>query len=185
MVNKFLNTNLTLSCKDNFELEVYQMPVNQEQLRLVMRQWASGVTVVSAKHNGKSHGMTVSSFTSISIDPPLVIISLMNQSRTLKMIAEASVFGITILSKQQTEISSAFAGKIGDEEDRFANIDTLTLTNGSPMIRGGLAYLDCKVESIYEYASNSLIIGEVIAAELGDFEKPLLYFNKQYHQLQE
>jgi flavin reductase (DIM6/NTAB) family NADH-FMN oxidoreductase RutF len=53
------------------------------------------------------------------------------------------------------------------------------------MIRGGLAYLDCKVESIYEYASNSLIIGEVIAAELGDFEKPLLYFDQQYHQLQE
>jgi flavin reductase (DIM6/NTAB) family NADH-FMN oxidoreductase RutF len=85
MVNKFLNTNLTLSCKDNFELEVYQMPVNQEQLRLVMRQWASGVTVVSAKHNGKSHGMTVSSFTSISIDPPLVIISLMNQSLREKL----------------------------------------------------------------------------------------------------
>jgi len=161
------------------------MSVDQDRLRSVMRKWASGVTVVSVKHNGKSHGMTVSSFTSISLDPPLVIISLMNESRTLRMILEANVFGITILSREQTEISSAFAGKVGDDEDRFANIDTITLTNGSPMIRGGLAYFDCRVKSINEYASNSLIIGEVIAAEVGEYDRPLLYFDQHYHQLQE
>lgn len=161
------------------------MSVDQDQLRLVMRKWASGVTVVSVRHNGKSHGMTVSSFTSISLEPPLVIISLMNESRTLKMILEARVFGITILSREQTEISSAFAGKVGDDEDRFANIDTITLTNEVPMIRGGLAYFDCRVMSISEYASNSLIIGEVSAAEVGELERPLLYFDQRYHQLQE
>ena len=53
------------------------------------------------------------------------------------------------------------------------------------MIQGGLAFIDCELKSIYEYASNTLIIGEVIAAEVGDLEGPLLYFDQQYHQLQE
>jgi cob(II)yrinic acid a,c-diamide reductase len=109
----------------------------------------------------------------------------MNDSRTLEMIIKAREFGITILSREQTEISSTFAGKIGDDEDRFANINTISLVSGSPMISGGLAFFDCKVISINQYASNSLIIGEVIAVEVGDVERPLLYFDQQYHQLQE
>ena len=161
------------------------MSINQNQLRKVMRRWTSGVTVVAVSHNGRMHGMTVSSFTSVSLEPPLVTISLMNDSRSLDMIARSKSFAITILSNEQTEVSKVFAGQVGDDEDRFAGIETIKFVTGSPLIKGGLAFFDCKVFEIYEFATNSLIIGEVIAADIGENEKPLLYFDQQYHQLQE
>jgi flavin reductase (DIM6/NTAB) family NADH-FMN oxidoreductase RutF len=101
------------------------------------------------------------------------------------MITGSRSFGVTILSSEQTGISSIFAGQIGDDEDRFAGLETKRLISGTPMITGGIAYLDCNVFEIYEFASNSLIIGEVIAAEVGENVKPLLYFDQQYHKLQE
>ena len=166
-------------------VEVENMSINQNQLRKVMRRWTSGVTVVTATHNQKKHGMTVSSFTSVSLDPPLVTISLMKDSRTLEMIAGSNSFAITILSCKQTGISEVFAGKVGDDKDRFNGMETKELITGSPMIEGGLAYFDCKVINILEFSTNSLIIGEVIAADIGTHDKPLLYFDQQYHQLQE
>ena len=161
------------------------MPINQNLLRNLMRKWSSGVTVVAVHHNGKEHGMTVSSFTSVSLDPPLVTISLMKDSRTLEMITGSNSFAITILSSEQTEISKVFAGQVGDDEDRFAGIETIKLISGSPLIIGGLAYFDCKVFQVHDFTTNSLIIGEVIAADIGEADKPLLYFDQQYHKLQE
>lgn len=161
------------------------MSIDQTQLRKVMRRWTSGVSVVSTHYQGKDHGMTVSSFTSVSLNPPLVTISLMKDSRTLEMIVRSNSFGITILSRDQVEISKIFAGQIEDTEDRFANIDTIRLVTGSPMVKGGLAFFDCEVSQVNDFATNSLIIGEVIAAELGEQNRPLLYFDQQYHQLQE
>jgi len=161
------------------------MSIDQNQLRKVMRQWTSGVTVVSAHYHGKDHGMTVSSFSSVSIDPPLVTISLMKDSRTLEMILRSNSFGITILSIEQMEISKIFAGQIEDTENRFTNVDTIRLVTGSPLAKGGLAFFDCEVSQVIDFATNSLIIGEVIAAETGEQNHPLLYFDRQYHQLQE
>lgn len=161
------------------------MSIDQTQLRKVMRRWTSGVTVVSTHYQGKDHGMTVSSFTSVSLDPPLVTISLMKDSRTLEMIKRSDSFAITILSSDQVKISKVFAGEVADSENRFEGIDTLKLVTGSPMVKGGLAFFDCKVSEVYDFASNSLIIGEVIAAEIGEESRPLLYFDQRYHQLQE
>lgn len=161
------------------------MSIDQTQLRKVMRRWTSGVTVVSTHYQGKDHGMTVSSFTSVSLDPPLVTISLMKDSRTLEMIKRSDSFAITILSSDQVKISKVFAGEVADSENRFEGIDTLKLVTGSPMVKGGLAFFDCKVSEVYDFTSNSLIIGGVIAAEIGEESRPLLYFDQRYHQLQE
>ena len=161
------------------------MSIDNTQLRKVMRRWTSGVTVVSTHYQGKDHGMTVSSFTSVSLDPPLVTISLMKDSRTLKMIKRSDSFAITILSNAQVKISEIFAGEVADAENRFEGIETFKLITGSPMVKGGLGFFDCKVSEVYDFASNSLIIGEVITAEIGEESRPLQYFDQRYHQLQE
>ena len=161
------------------------MSVEQDLLKKVMRRWTTGITVVSASHNGREHGMTVSSFTSVSLEPPLVTISLMKNTRTLEMIVASNSFAITILSSEQSAVSKVFAGQVGDDENRFTGIETTNLVTGAPMIEGGLAFFDCKVFEKFDFATNSLILGEVIAAEIGDQDKPLLYFDQQYHQLQE
>ena len=161
------------------------MPNEQDQFRKVMRQWASGISVVSTKHDGIFHGMTVSSFSSVSIDPQLVTISLMKDSRTHDFVINAKIFGITVLSETQQQISKIFAGEIPDTENRFKNLETWTLVTGSPLLKGGLAFLDCKLTDVYDFGSNSLFIGEVVAAQVGNGGRPLLYFDQQYHMLQE
>jgi flavin reductase (DIM6/NTAB) family NADH-FMN oxidoreductase RutF len=161
------------------------MPIDQNQLRKVMRQWSSGVCVVSTQFQEISHGMTVSSFTSVSLDPHLVAISLMKNSRTHDFVIDAGNFGITILSSAQKKISEIFAGQIPDYENRFEDLESWTMTTGAPLLKGGLAYLDCKLTTVYDYGTNSLVIGEVLDAKVGDGGMPLLYFNQRYHQLQE
>jgi flavin reductase (DIM6/NTAB) family NADH-FMN oxidoreductase RutF len=165
--------------------QVEIMSMNENELRKVMRNWTSGVSVVTSHYEGIDHGMTVSSFTSVSLKPPLVTISLMNSSRTFELVRHARNFGITILSKDQAEISKVFASQESASEDRFAGIETFKLTTGALMIKNGLANIDCKVSEILDFGTNSLIIGEVIATEIGNKSKPLLYFNQQYHQLQD
>ncbi len=161
------------------------MSIDENQLRRTMRHWSTGVSVVSTNHKGISHGMTVSSFISISLDPQLIAISLMKTSRTHDIVIDAGFFGITILSSAQKKISEIFAGRIAEDENRFEGLETWTMTTGAPLLKGGLAFLDCKVSAVKDFGMNTLIIGEVLAAEVGSGEMPLLYFNQQYHKLQD
>jgi flavin reductase (DIM6/NTAB) family NADH-FMN oxidoreductase RutF len=157
----------------------------QDDLRVVMRQWATGVTVVSTRYQDVIYGMTVSSFSSVSLKPKVVSISLMKDSRTHSMILQSKVFGISILSDDQREISEVFAGRISENENRFEGIETFILATGSPLITGGIGYLDCRLMAVHDFGRNSLLIGEVLALESGNSQEPLLYFNQHYHKLQE
>src|SRR5512139_2923379 len=95
------------------------IPINPEELRDAMRLWASGVTIVSAEYAGIRHGMTVSAFFSVSITPPLVLISLSWGSRTRDLVQKSNSFGVTILSNQQQELSDRFAGRNTEDTNRF------------------------------------------------------------------
>ncbi|UCD40743.1 MAG: flavin reductase [Chloroflexota bacterium] len=161
------------------------MPSEQDQFRKVMRQWASGVCVVTTNYFDVYHGMTVSSFSSVSIEPQLVTISLMKNSRTHDFVLDAKIFGITVLSETQKEISKIFAGLTPETENRFDGLETWTLVTGSPFLKEGLAFLDCRLIDVDDFGTNSLFIGEVVAAKVGNGGKPLLYFDQQYHLLQE
>jgi flavin reductase (DIM6/NTAB) family NADH-FMN oxidoreductase RutF len=161
--------------------------VDREQLRRTMRAWSSGVTVVTAAHAGARNGMTVSSFTSVSLDPPLIIISLQNSSRTRALISKAGDFAVTILSADQQELSDRFAGRIPDTEERLAGLETEILVTGAPCLKGGLAYLDCHVVQTIPAGDNTLLLAEVVAARGGEAAQgaPLVYHNQRYHRLVE
>jgi flavin reductase (DIM6/NTAB) family NADH-FMN oxidoreductase RutF len=159
--------------------------VDVEQLRAAMRGWSAGVTVVTSIFEGVKHGMTVNSFTSISLDPPLITISLQGASRTHEVISKSRVFGLTILSAGQAHISDVFAGRIPDAEDRFAGLQTETLVTGSPLIAGGVAWMDCRVVQTYDAGLNTLFISEVVAAREARDIPPLLYHNRKYWTLAE
>ena len=158
--------------------------VSPEALRGAMRLWATGVTIVTAKLDGYCHGMTVSSFTSISLDPPLVMVSLEYSTRTHDMVAETGFFGITILSEGQQAISERFAGRLSDSQDRFTGLDTFTMETGAPFVVGGLAFMDCQVTSRIEAGGHTLFIAQVVATRfITDHDKPIIYFNRSYRHL--
>jgi flavin reductase (DIM6/NTAB) family NADH-FMN oxidoreductase RutF len=161
------------------------MAFTPEQLRAALRAWTTGVTIVTASYNGNQHGMTVSSFTSISLEPALVTISLHTTSRTSELINKARAFGLTILSSDQTQLSELFAGRTNENEDRLAQVETETLVTGAPLVKGGLAWLDCRMVHSYDAGMNTLFVAEVVAARGMEEGLPLVYHNRKYWGLSE
>lgn len=162
-------------------------PPQPVDLRLAMRSWATGVAVASTRLGQHQHGMTVNSFTSISIDPPLVIVALAKTTRTYEMLLQSRILGITILSASQQELSDRFAGRLSDDQDRFAGLAADTLVTGAPFIIGGLAYIDCRLRSTVDAGDNELIVAEVVAVKsMHDANaEPLLYYFRDYHTLKD
>lgn len=160
-------------------------PVSPLEFRKAMRNWSTGVTIVTVNHKGFQHGMTVSSFTSISLTPATVLISLERDARTHDLLLESGYFGVTILTAGQQAVSERFAGENTEFEDRFAGLETFTLVSGVPFIEGGLAFFDCRVIQTYALTTNTLFLGEVLAVREGAAGPPLLYYNRQYRRLQD
>lgn len=161
----------------------------EDQTRAAMRQWASGIGVAAAEFDGVRHGMTVSSFTSVSMDPPLVLVSMQKDTRTHDLVLRSGAFGVTLLAADQQEISDRFAGRIVGDDQRFDGVETFILETGSPLLTGGLAVFDCRLKASYDANTTTVMFGEVVAALVSDRPEkelqPLLYYNQGYHQLKD
>ena len=162
------------------------MDVSPGDLRMAMRYWATGVTVVTTKFQGIMHGMTVSSFTSVSLTPPLILVALERKSRTHQIVEKSGIFGVNILADDQREVSDRFAGRHTEYTDRFKNLGVFTLATGSPMLLAGLASFDCQVSANYPGGTHTIFIGQVVASQINHEQRePLVYFNRDYHRLAE
>jgi flavin reductase (DIM6/NTAB) family NADH-FMN oxidoreductase RutF len=159
------------------------MTVSGDDLRSWMRQWASGVTLVTA-HDGRGpHGMTVSSFTSLSLDPPLVMISLEQGSRTHQMVRQGGCFAVVMLRADQQDLAERFSGGVADGDARFNGIPFRRSAGGAPIPDQRLAYLDCRVVDSHSAGTHTIFIGQVTGGEAADSGAPLLYYNRGYRRL--
>lgn len=161
-------------------------PINAEEMKHAMRSWITGVAIVTGFHAGVCHGMTVNSFSSISLLPPTVLVALQQDTRSDQVINAAGAFAITILNLNQENLARRFAGQLGDEQSRFHDVETFTLISGAPLITGGLAFFDCKVVNHFSVGASSVYLGEVLAAQTqANRNLPLLYFNRNWRKLAE
>lgn len=162
------------------------MTENSDQLRNAMRYWATGITVVTAAFEGMKHGMTVSSFTSVSLEPPQVLISLAQNTRTHDLIMRSRSYGINLLSDQQKEVSDRFAGRIPDDENRLNQVETFKMKSNIPFIKGGMAFFECKVVTTIGSGTHTIFIAEVTDVLVEEnTPSPLIYFNRKYRELSE
>lgn len=159
------------------------MSINETIFRQTMRFWTTGVAIVTTNFEGNRHGMTVSSFSSISVDPPVIMVSINQNTRTYQLMKKSGIFGVTILESSQQHTSDKFAGLIPEDTDRFAGIETETLTTGAPFISGGIAFLDCKISQAVDVGHNTVFFGEVVDAKNQEDLIPLLYSNRTYGSL--
>ncbi|HTX79862.1 MAG TPA: flavin reductase family protein [Longilinea sp.] len=158
----------------------YDLP---ESLRRAMRHWTAGVTIVTSYEPGERNGMTVNSFASISLDPPVVAVTLANSTRTYALVDHTRQFGVTILGEKEKELSDRFAGRMANITDRLEGLETFEMVSGVPLIKAGLAHLDCKVIFKYPLPNSTLFLGSVLAADWQEDGQPLVYFNRDYHRL--
>ena len=160
------------------------MPVEPEDLRVAMRRWATGVTIVTAAHDGAASGMTVSSFTSVSLEPPQVLVTIERGTRTHDAISQSGAFAVSMLNEDQQAWSSRFGGQADGDGDRFTGVATTTRATGSPILDAAMAFLDCKVVVAHEVATHTIFVGLVEASGVSDdAHRPLVYYSQGYRHL--
>lgn len=153
------------------------MATDPEAFKTALSRFASGITVVTVADDETMHGMTASSFASVSLDPPRVLVCLDKSSRTRALLSDS--FAINVLSADQENISRAFAGT---GEKPFDSLDHQIGQNGSPLLHGALAWIECATSSIVDGGDHDIIVGDVTACNSGDGQ-PLIYFARAYRTL--
>lgn len=149
------------------------------EFRQVMGRFATGVTIVTAADEGEPVGLTVQSFTSLSLEPPLVSFAPGKSSSTWTRIRNAGTFCVNILGDDQEALCRAFAASGGD---KFAGVgyDDAPVT-GAPRLQGSLAWVDCVIETVHDAGDHDLCIGRVAALGVNDSTSgPLLYYRSGF-----
>jgi flavin reductase (DIM6/NTAB) family NADH-FMN oxidoreductase RutF len=151
--------------------------------RLAMREFASGVALVTTGRGEQRTGCTATSLCSLSLDPPSLIVCMALTSSTLPRIRANGTFGVNILAGADAEFADRFAGRTGLKGSaRFAQGDWTTLVTGAPLLRGALACIDCAVEEVFERHTHALIIGRVAAVRRGGAAAALVHWRGQFAQ---
>lgn len=157
------------------------MAICRDEFREALRNWASGVSVVTTKDGkGNLHGITVSAFASVSLEPPLVLICIDKFTASHYAFPESRRFVVNILSSEQEHLSRRFATPL---LDKFGSLDFSETAEGVPILKDTLASLECRLISSYESGDHTIFIGEIEKAVVRE-GKPLVYFQGNYADLQ-
>lgn len=160
------------------------MLAGQDIFKRVMRRWASAVTIVTTRIGAETHGLTVSAFAGISLDPPLVLVSIGHNQDSHHWVKEGGCFAVNFLRADQADRSDRFAGRAVDGADRFAGVRTHAAVSGAPILDECLAWFDCRVVAAHIVGDHTIFIGEVLAGQVASEVDPLLYYDGAYRTLE-
>lgn len=160
------------------------MTLGQAEFRKAMGSFATGVTVITVDHDGEVHGMTANAFTSVSLDPLLVLVCVDHRARTHAHLHAKKRFGVNVLAEDQRAISEYYALPSAThqhaEQEAGASFDRTK--HGTPVLHGALAYLECRLHSAQDAGDHTIFIAEVedVVVREGN---PLLYFRRNYWKI--
>jgi 3-hydroxy-9,10-secoandrosta-1,3,5(10)-triene-9,17-dione monooxygenase reductase component len=154
--------------------------VTPEYFRSVLGRYTTGVAVIAAMAGGRPHGLTVSSFVSVSLEPPLVAFCVADTSTTWRCIRHAGGFGISLLGAGQKETCHLFATK---NADRFSQVAWSLTPGGQPMLDDSLAWLDCVPEAVHEAGDHELVLAQVTSLAATDDDDPLVVYRGRFTRL--
>jgi len=155
--------------------------VTSNDFRAAMRHLAGGVSVITAGRGKDISGMTVTSVSSLSVDPPSLIVGVNRAASSWPLLERYGLFGVNILNADQLDIAERFTGKDGLKgADRFTGAEWVTRASGVPLLVGALAAIECEVEEIVERHSHAIIIGRVLDLQLSMRTAALAYWQGQY-----
>jgi flavin reductase (DIM6/NTAB) family NADH-FMN oxidoreductase RutF len=155
--------------------------VSSGDFRSAMRRLAGGVSVITAGRGADISGMTVTSVSSLSVDPPALIVSINREASSFPLVQRYGAFGVNMLTSDQLDIAERFTGKGGLKgADRFTGAQWTTRVSGVPLLTGALAAIDCEVEDIVERHSHALVIGRVLDVAITARTAALAYWQGQY-----
>ncbi len=151
--------------------------VAEDRFRDAMSRLATGVALVAARRGDSVHGLTVNAVSSVSLDPPLVLVCLDRNGNSHDPIIASGAFAVSVLASDQRELAHRFAH--GTHRERFAGIDFRDGASGSPVLADALAWLDCAIRAVHPAGDHSIVVGEVRGCGAGEGE-PLVFFRSGY-----
>ena len=159
------------------------MSLAPSDFRQAMGSFATGVTVITVEQDGEVHGMTANAFCSVSLEPPLVLVCVDHRARTHAHLHARKRFGINVLRSDQQAISEYYARSLENHqeaEEAGARFDRTV--HGTPVLQGGLAYLECRLHETHHAGDHTIFIAEVETVVVRDGE-PLLFFRGRYREI--
>jgi len=156
----------------------------RRRLRAMMGRFATGVSVVAARHGPLLSGMTANAIASISVDPPLMMASIATKAETHTAIIGSHAFAISVLADDQRELAECFAlpttaGKL----TRFCDAAWHEAETGSPILDGAIAYFDCRLTQRHDGGDHTVFMGEIVAGGYREDAEPLIWFGSGYRRL--
>ena len=149
--------------------------------RDALGMFVTGVTVVTAAgDSGEPVGLTVSSFNSVSLDPPLVLFSIDREAQSLPALRRAPGYAVSVLSADQVELSRRFAST---GADKWAGLDLEFGFEGAPLIPGAIAGFECRPHATYDGGDHEIFVGQVVGHRTAPLAAPLVFFGGQYRRL--
>ena len=159
----------------------YQSGSDQRTLRDALGSFATGVTVVTCLDSGgRPLGLTVNSFTSVSLEPPLLLVCIAKRARCAPVLAEAPHFAVNVLQTGQQPASIRFAAR---DEDRFGTTPWTSGETGAPLLMESLAVFECERHALYDGGDHDILLGRVLQANFDSRMDPLLFFRGRYRRL--
>ncbi|MFG2041354.1 flavin reductase family protein [Dactylosporangium sp. NPDC048998] len=155
--------------------------MNADGFRRVLSNFCTGIVVITAYDDAGPTGLTCQSFTSLSLDPPLVVFSVGRASTSWPRVRAAGVFAVNILNADQQDVSHAFATRRGE---KFIGIDWTPGHRGAPLLDHAVAHIECTLDAVHDGGDHEIVLGRVTALrESNPGAEPLLYFRSRYRQL--
>jgi len=156
------------------------MPIDKEEFRRVLSHFASGVTVVTTvAADGTAHGLTATAFTSVSLEPPLVLVCIDKRAESHPHFRRGRAFAVNFLAAEDEHLSRRFAVSGGD---KFSDVAVRPGLEGVPVLRDALGCVECRTLEVFEGGDHSIFLGRVEAGAAREGE-PLLYFRGRYRRL--
>lgn len=149
-------------------------------LRRILSHFCSGLTIVSAVVDGEPVGLTCQSFFSVSLEPPLVALSISKTSTSFPAIRAAQTFSVNVLSAGQRHISGAI-GRTGP--DKWRHIEWVHGAHGQPILPGAIAWFECRLRDVHDAGDHDIVVAEVLDLDCDETADPLLFFRSEYREL--
>jgi flavin reductase (DIM6/NTAB) family NADH-FMN oxidoreductase RutF len=153
-------------------------------LRSVLGRFATGVSIVAARHGPLLAGMTANAIASISVDPPIMMASIAKRAETHQAIVGSHAFAVSVLADDQQPLAECFAQPTTAVKlTRFCDASWHEAETGSPIIDGAIAYFDCRLVEHHDGGDHTIFLGEIVAAGSRDDAEPLVWFGSHYRRL--
>lgn len=166
--------------------EITTLPFSGADFRKTLGSFPTGVTVITTRGEAHDYGMTATAFSSVSLDPPLVLVCVIAKNDGAELIPANGVFAVNVLSSEQEALSNYFASKDRPRgRDAFSEVPHREEGTGAPIIEGAAAFLDCRLVSTHEEGDHLIFIGEVTALGFDPEAQPLIFHGGGYRRLAE